>query len=471
MKKYILVIISLCILSLLGCDEMDIMNPELENILSAKETIHTPETIEQLVNGIRANVYGNHVWHTGFPGFMSGCIKKTKEGSRNAVYYIEKEENAPSLNKMDRIFGDQWDANYKVIAGVNLVFEAIKSVDEADFTERSKSEILGELYFFRGWAHYNVFKYFGHWWVENENILPDVARDKYRDYGIIYRNEIITVDNIHLKQLPVKDSYDRIHADLDEAIKLLGKFEDPRYPSNIAARGLKARLALMQGDYATAKQLATEVIGNPERSLEAGFIDVFENKENGSEIIFCRSIEPNEISVYQGYYGIAYGLDRGGWGPTDYYKELVDEDPRKEDIWQVGDNDWDVFIKLLPKDDRSAPLYFMRLSEMYLIKAEAELYGTGDALATITDFMLQKGIETTESNAEKLIFEEWIKEMTCENAHEWFAAVRFNKLFEINPVLVDIYDNQTVVVKFATRIDDQEMNANTELMQNPGYNQ
>ena len=467
MKKYIILLFFA--LATVACDDMDIMNPKLQGILSAEETVHTAQSCEQLMIGIYSDMYFNTVYTSGFPGIMSGVLKKTFTGKKNAVYYIEKPEYAGTLNNTDRTLAQAWGPNYRMAAGANLALLAINGVDNDDFNEGRKDELLGEAYFLRAWAHYNILKNFGHWWTENPKIAPNVNRAEFEPYGIIYRNSVMTLDNIHQEQLSVKESYDNIYADLDMAIKLIGDFEDPTRANKLAAKALKARLALMRGDWTEAKEMATQVIESNDRALETSFQDVFKNKEDGSEIIFCRA--KTELEAANSYTcGRAYSLLDGGWGPTKYFKDLISGDPREPFIWQVGNNGWDVLNKLCPNDELAPPSYFIRLSEMYLIKAEAELNSTGNALETITNFRTQRGITTTETNAEKLIFEEWLKEMSFENGLEWLACIRFNKLFETNVLLKAEYTDETIVVKYAQKLPAGEMNANNKLNQNPGYN-
>jgi len=471
MKKYILLLLLAVVVS--SCDDMAVVNPELKGVLSTDKTVHTPVTCEQIIIGAYSDMYSSCINAPGFPAIMNGTLQKTADYRKNVVYFVEKPENGGVLNKLYNVFDKVWEPNYKVIAGANSALQAIGTVNENDFEGDTKNQLLGEAYFLRAFGHYNIMRYFAHWWTENPNILPGADRSKYEEYGIIYRDQEITKDNIHMAQLSVKDSYDKLYADLDKAIELIGSYTDATRANNLAARALKARVALMRGDWKTAKEMASDVIASPDRT-----VDTFENicldEEGNTEVIFRMPLIDTDKDRWEYTWNRAFNKESGGWGPTDYYKNLIEGDPRQSLIYQKAtESDWDVLIKLKPNNESTARgIIYIRLSEMYLIKAEAEMNSTGDALATITEFRNLRNVETSGKDVEKLIYEEWLKEMSFEDGHEWFACIRFNKLFESNVLLEEEgYTNESIVVKYAQRHPTFEKNANTKLKPNPGYNQ
>lgn len=78
------------------------------------------------------------------------------------------------------------------------------------------------------------------------------------------------------------------------------------------------------------------------------------------------------------------------------------------------------------------PVIFSRVSELYLIKAEA-LYRSGasisEAYAPIRKLRERAGAEiilpANNEELETAIFNEWMLELSFENWHEWFAMIRF----------------------------------------------
>ena len=81
------------------------------------------------------------------------------------------------------------------------------------------------------------------------------------------------------------------------------------------------------------------------------------------------------------------------------------------------------------------PVIFSRVSELYLIKAEA-LYRSGasisEAYAPIRKLRERAGAEiilpANNEELETAIFNEWMLELSFENWHEWFAMIRFCRI-------------------------------------------
>ena len=85
-------------------------------------------------------------------------------------------------------------------------------------------------------------------------------------------------------------------------------------------------------------------------------------------------------------------------------------------------------VKKLLNDANDMPVIFSRVSELYLIKAEA-LYRSGssisEAYAPIRKLRERAGAEiilpANNEELETAIFNEWMLELSFENWHEWFA--------------------------------------------------
>src|SRR5699024_9751952 len=105
----------------------------------------------------------------------------------------------------------------------------------------SKAEqdaLVAEARCLRAWVHANLLWNFGHWWAADEN-----------EYGLLYRDEVVDLDNVQKESISVEESYKRIFEDLDYAIGHLNDFTSPRYVSKQFAQVLKAKLLLYRGGY------------------------------------------------------------------------------------------------------------------------------------------------------------------------------------------------------------------------------
>lgn len=97
-------------------------------------------------------------------------------------------------------------------------------------------------------------------------------------------------------------------------------------------------------------------------------------------------------------------------------------------------------VKKLLNDANDMPVIFSRVSELYLIKAEA-LYRSGasisEAYAPIRKLRERAGAEiilpANNEELETAIFNEWMLELSFENWHEWFAMIRLQDT-QRNPI-------------------------------------
>src|SRR5690606_32491390 len=138
-------------------------------------------------------------------------------------------------------------------------------------------------------------------------------------------------------------------------------FSTSIYFSKGSAKALKARVLLYRGVYADAAALADEVIEQEPRSLSPTFGAVFSAGFNAPELLFVRATD-----------AVTYAADRKRFTYTGnhsiaspFLKTLLTGDPRQPATYAANNS--------MVKVNNTAfysPTYFIRLAEMYLIKAE-----------------------------------------------------------------------------------------------------
>ena len=160
--------------------------------------------------------------------------------------------------------------------------------------------------------------------------------------------------------------------------------------------------------------------------------------------------------------------------------------PREEVIQKKGVGE--VFgpqktIQKASNAEGTMPIYLMRYSEIYMIKAECEARtGQGDALATLNVLRSGHGLPTigNSSNILETIYKEWLLEMGFENGHEWYATWRMgvDRLLATNQEVAEKMEaaadpalyKANLPFKRIYPIPASEINANKLMEQNPGYN-
>jgi starch-binding outer membrane protein, SusD/RagB family len=144
-----------------------------------------------------------------------------------------------------------WQSNYFALARINRVIDfsnRIVAVDAADqaLINRTRAEAL----VLRAYAHLNIMAYF------SPNTKDDAA------LAGILANRIIGTDE-RPSRVTNAVFYTQIHQDLDDALALFdanGSSTSERYARPVFAKGLKARAYAYKGDYLNAEIWADDVI-------------------------------------------------------------------------------------------------------------------------------------------------------------------------------------------------------------------
>lgn len=385
----------------------------------------------------------------------------------NLAGYITYPHGGSDLDENTKIGADDysvsnlWYTNYKIINAANGVIKQIAVVSDDEFVGNRKTEIIAEARLMRAYGHYNLLRYFAQFYDLNSN------------YGVMLRKEFVTATNIAQTRSSVKASYDFILEDLDFAITNTPLENKNIYANQWIAKGMKARALMMRGaagDYAEVIRLVQDIIEHGPYELEDDVQDIFKTKGLSSkEIMLGVEPMPNQVNRYDAY---AY-RNEPGYIPTHSDSLLYENDPRIN--WILGSiGEEDGITKYL--GDKVEVCYAMRLTEMYLLKAEAivrsggELNDAKDLLkevmghAGITDFTALSAI----SDRDELLFEvyhETARNLMLEDGIEWSALLRLpmDKILKVKPAIIE--KNYIILPIPAEEFDKNPVIGD----QNPGY--
>ena len=437
MKKIIYIIAFAAITLLSSCQIVDVLDKRPPYDADLDGAITNAKTAELALNGVYSYLpqgtysgWNNQVASSFRSGIMSKPVWHNKG---NMVFYYERYWPVLSGNS-----DTEWDDAYNIIKNANFLFEALKGIN--DFSGNRKNEVLGELYFLKGFAYHRLLQRYGEYW------------DLDSEFGIIIRDDLPSISGDKKPRATVKASYEVILENLNKAIELAPKYGDSGYASILAAKATKAKVFMDMGSYAECAELAGEVIA--ETSLEPNYGTVFSKATTSTEVIFARKFGNNDIQTMAGRKN---AIETGKWGATESYINLLEGDPRKE--FTIGDpqfiqkatedktimnvNDEIVYeikkgddltgvpmIKLL-NETNDLPIIFLRASEMYLLKGEAIMRNGGsiaDAWAPIALLRARAGAPaknlTTKAELEEAICDEWLIELGGENNTDWLSIRR-----------------------------------------------
>lgn len=358
------------------------------------------------------------------------------------------------LNNTQQSSGTYWQESYQALNAANGVIAGINKLSDVAFTGNRKKEMLAEAKFIRAYAHFKVLSYYAEWYKINST------------QGVLLRDELSTLTNILKKRSTVKESYDFILADLDEAIANGPQTNPNHYATKWAAMVLKMRLLMNRGatgDYATVIQLADQVIQNPAYVLESSQQNLFRVAGLSSKEVIL-GIKPQQLQVSDPYSKTRQYTP----GASSLYvakqalKDLYNGDPRQS--WVVGPatpyqqyspNTY-FFAKYVQAGGAPSIVtetdYVFRLTEVYLLKAEA-IVRSGGSLSqakTLVHTIQEKGgltilnapylaIDAANDTATLLVemYKETSRSMVGEDGSEWMALLRlpFDTVKQLKPTI------------------------------------
>lgn len=346
---------------------------------------------------------------------------------------------------------------YRVIGNMNSI---IANIDNAAGPDTDKATLKGEAYGMRAWSYFNLVQYYAKRYDASvkPNSSPGVSMP-------------LLPTDVSLPRSTVEEVYAQINADIDASIAEFNKSgaiaQNKSHFSLIAAKFLKARVALTMQDYPTTIQYANEVISSGKFSLmtidqyKSGFNDAPSNPE----WIWAALIIPDQGDTFGSYFG------QISWnGNTSYIrgipkrinKELYDRIPStdvRKTLWEPSPNATNFPLPLTTfarvsymsrkfktraNDNTLGDVPYMRLAEVYLMLAEAHARtpgGTANAQQALFDFVSKRDPAYVKSTntGEALINEI----MDNRRTELWGEGFRFFDLKRLNQPL-----DRTVVSNF-----------------------
>lgn len=427
-----------------ACD--DALDVKPENYLFEEQLVTDDKSAQTSLVGVYTQLNSTYIsqYSELLPALMAGELSTTNTGFFRDASLNDFDPNSISVKLFYEVF-------YDIINSANATISGVLGNDAVSKVEQDR--ILSEAYFLRAFGHFQVLRYFGQFFDINS------------PYGIVILKELSTFENRERPRLSVQESYDFILKDLDESIRLNAPFTNNFYASALAAKAFKANVLLYIGgdaNYTQAINLANAVINDGSVTLETNFADIFDNGNSNAEVIFSRFADNSASTKTASFYQLQNKA-------STLIKNYLQNDPRATDSYNSTNSR---IKKVYILDLKGGPTNFMRLAELYLIKAECQarlnLLSKGQ---TTLNFVRQRAYGAippalTYNNSDELlnlIFEEYVKELCFEAGSVWFSAVRHNKIETVNP-------NVSSTNQYILPIPLNELESNTLFgAQNPGY--
>lgn len=365
--------------------------------------------------------------------------------------------------------GNGWEKSSDMINAANLIIEKIEDVADMEFDENRKNEIRAEARFLRFFAQYYLFRHYGQFWDINSN------------YGGLMRRTPARLSSNDFARSTVAETYDLLFEDLDFVIENGPEFTTVYRASSLLAMAYKAEVLLMRGDgedLQNAIVLADQVLNNSSRAKEATYEAVFENGYDSSELLFTRFMDENNLSFVFRFVDSMVQMFGGRFDITPQLENLLGDDLRTPFYKRIDIVDGEEVVRVpkIYKDDGNCVLYYMRTSQMDLVKAEAyaRMNQKINAIDAINVLRIRAGEDElvagdiSDNELSMVIFNEIAREMALEKGYEWFTAIRLKNLNN-EPLIFEIKDEVTSINQFIWPIPLEEVEFNLLIVQNPGY--
>jgi starch-binding outer membrane protein, SusD/RagB family len=429
--------------------------------LTPNQALATPADLQVALRGAYAGLRGVDFYGRTLPVIGDVMADNVYQSVINTNRYTQFVNY--TFTKADGNIAGIWNTAYTVILRANNIINS--TVDASPAVNQYK----GEAYAIRALCYFTLVRYFARPYTDNPNGL-----------GV----PIVTVRDPTLEPArnTVAEVYTQIIADLDQAYNLMTMYVNSSQFSKYAAKGLQAKVYLTKGDKANAKTAALDVINNGGFTLvtAANHASYWSNPAvttNKVETLFEVS---SDAVANLAFDALSYLYSQAGnYGDlllaSDLYALIDPADVRKA-LYPTGTRGGfpSVFVNKYPaiSGDRS-DTKVLRLSEIYLIAAEASLPGNEpDALLYVNAIRTRRNAPLIAATGSAL-FEAIITERRIELAAEgdrYMDLMRLKRDVNRGPnfpssVLQILYSD----FKRVLPIPQAEMDVNQNMEQNPGW--
>lgn len=385
MKKVFALLIIVCVTGMVSCKK-DFLDTSPTESVDDAALFTTTTNASNVINGIYRYLYvrygaQNTPGHGGVMlmlDFMGEDLHQAAAswytpGNGTGGWVNQKNENYAYVAYPFRLY-------YRSIGNANALVE---NIDNATGLEADKNRLKAEGLTMRAWAYFNLVQIYA------KRYVPGTTNSQL---GV---SMPLSALDVKLPRSTVEEVYTQINKDLTDALTLFANASPRPNKSHLninAARAIKARVALTQGDYITAATMAKAVIDAGSFSLmsnaqyQAGFNDI-----NNPEWIWGAYVQDDQGDTFGSYFAqISYN------GNTTYirsrpkrinsalYAQISATDVRKK-MWEPTPTATNFplpatnfvrepymsrkfSIRTLPT---IGDVPYIRLAEMYLILAEA----------------------------------------------------------------------------------------------------
>lgn len=340
--KILKYIIGASVLALSSCADLEDVAPL--NSIPADQALISETTAKAALNGVYSEMQDDN-----FDKWLSLAQYFSDEANATGTFPTRLEFGNLNVFPANGTAATVFSGLYRTINNANNVIEKVPLIDDANFTDAERNDVVGQAKFLRA-----------HCYLQLATLWGEVP--------LITTPTSEVGDVLNVSKNSVSDIYAQITADLTDAATGIIDGTGTDRATTKAANAMLARVALYQGNYSEAKNLASSVLGTGYNLANVPFLD---------DIIYNLSYTATDGNTLNFFYGPSEFGGRYSIGPS---AALINS-------FEPGDTR---FAKTIDLTSASVPfglkypsfaagisgtatdqIYFIRHAEMVLIMAEA----------------------------------------------------------------------------------------------------
>ncbi|MCF8362752.1 MAG: RagB/SusD family nutrient uptake outer membrane protein [Prolixibacteraceae bacterium] len=465
--KRIKILLYLSVFVLFGCQ--DFLDLEPKQSIDSETALTSGENIRLALNRAYVDIrdgYGQQLFH--------GAELMADQGEIHfqGTYIQPREYLAKNLVASSDWPEAAWQDMYQ---GIYICNQVLKNIDVVDETE--KEQIKGEALFLRGLCYFDLARFYAPTYIpgapNNADAVPLVLENTEEQYP---------------SRATVQDVYDQAQSDLEEASNLLAA-EEFFFANKYAAKAILSRLYMTTGEWEKAANAANDVIESGIFSLSATPLAAFNHAANTDEDVFTFQ-QNNDDNLgndngtgnegMSAFYASTNETGRSDFAITEVLFNLYEEGDLRAELQTGLTEDSDVsdinslYYNGFGNDHGNANfcakwlsfdknMTFIRLAELYLTRAEANLENNSEIGAApvedITKIRLRAGVDTPDTVDLEFVRNERIRELIFEG----------NRLHDYKRWGWSVEDLAYDSPKLVFPVPQRERDVNKNLSQNESY--
>lgn len=501
-KKIAVLSSAICLLAFTSSCSSDYLETDPTTAVSEEAAYSSAANLAAIINGMHRDMYVRQNSNQGQNG-QGGIMIMMDALGEDLVFpatannwYISTVRWQDQVNENANNDFYPYQFYYALIRNANLVIKNAPNVPAPTANEITTIKTaLGEAYAFRAFSYYMLVQIYG------KRYSSGMTNNQL---GVPLR---LTADESPMARNTVEEVYTQINSDLDEALSRLTSTRTTKSHFNDkVVLGLKARVALTQGNYPLAASSAKLARDKFTLMKEAVYAEGFNKLEGNGEWMWGATIIADQTDYFGNfgaYMSRNYNSSNIRQAPkamnsklyalfpaTDIRKKLVDPTGKHETInlpvqalvlpsnYSKFPYTSQKFLAVSTSDSRMDVPY-MRAAEMYLIEAEAlaRMGNEQESKAVFNVLAKERNLSYTGATA---IGSAYLTEILNSRRIElWGEGFRFLDLKRLNQALDRTGANHSSVVvnnimsvpaddnRWQFLIPRKEINANPLIVQNP----